>query len=261
MESELGQGKLSEAERIVSFITRTADGFDTSHLLRRLRNARRDARRARSAPVRRLWLRNSHMQRVVGALSSSAAARIFALQACLSLRVRTLQEMQWRDVSVRRSQEWGTVLDVVIRHEKSPVDQGARIIRGLPVDLSLISPSSVWWGKVLVWLAVEAEGRRERRELSEGVMPEKWRQGENMSIGYHAYLRALREEVAPIAGIAAAEIDTHAARRSGACLHFEEGWSLSTIALVGGWDLGDLRHLLKYIHQSIEVVTMQRQGR
>lgn len=257
VEEELARGKVSEAERVVALAARTVGCFNTGFLLQRLRNARRDARRVRSVPVRRVWLRKGNMQRVVRALHTSVAARTFAIQSCLCLRVRTLQELLWEDVSVRVSEEWGTVLDIVIRHEKSPTDQGARVIRGLPVRMELVREESGWWGEVVAWMAAE----RGRRASGDAVIPQVWRDGKDRQHGYAAYLRCLRSEVAPLAGISPQDIDTHAARRTGACLHYEEGWSLPTIAMVGGWEVGDVRHLMKYIRQAIEVASFQRQAK
>ena len=89
-----------------------------------------------------------------------------------------------------------------------------------------------------------------------GVMQEEWREGLDRKKGYERYNKALGVCIQAWTGVAG--VTTHAARRTGACLHFREGWALQTIAGVGGWSLVDVTNLLKYLGVMLDVVSLQQ---
>lgn len=249
METEFGKKNLSEVARVQSAARRVLGesvSVDWARVAMVAKDMRRKAKADRLTPVTRHSLTTPHI-RTLAAYLGDDLVFCFLVQCLFMLRVGSLQEVDYRHITVRDTPE-GSALDVLVVHEKAPSDLGPRLIRGFPLDVGRISPASAHWSAITHALVA----RRRAARPDQGVMPREWR-GKG---GYPRYLARLKHTISDIIHIPF-DITTHDARRTGACLHREEGWSLQTLAAVGGWSLTDHTNLIKYLGTSMNVIGIQ----
>lgn len=247
-------GKVSEVDKIAAAARRLDDqsAMDWRKINRTAGDIRRDIRRHRVSPVRRVWLLSGQVEEIIKRINEDIAFT-FLLQAALMLRYASLREVYWSDVSITPG-ELGPVFNIVVRHEKAPSDVGVRVIRGLPRNMGLIKPRSRLWTPVMHELE-----RRKRWAVAQGeddttVIRQEWAAEVG---GYERYNKAVRACITRWTGNNI-PLTTHDARRTGACLHHQEGWSMRLIALVGGWSLVDHTSLIKYLGFSLDVMSLAK---
>lgn len=248
MRREAAKGHVSNMTVIAAVLQRVRDRtkLDEAAIKRELHGLLRKAARDRTLPVRRAWLTREQMKRVIVRINEEIGFA-FAFQTLFMLRWSSLQQLEARDVRVSNPE--GTVcLDIIIRREKAPSDVGARVIRGMPLNMRLVRRASEYWTPVMLELR-----RRVQRATSpsEPVIDKRWC---GNSAAYGRYLTSVKTMITAWAGTAT-EVHTHDARRTGAYLHLSEGWPLRLIASVGGWSLTDHTSLIRYLGRGLDVLT------
>lgn len=243
MDAEAAAGHWVGIQKI-SAVSRRLDrvSLDDRVITRRANDFARRGRALRQTPVRRHWLTWEQIESVI-ARRSEEVAWAFLVQSLFMLRYDTLAKLEYCDIILR---DEGTRIDIVIRKEKAPSDEGPRMIRGFPVRVRELGEASKVWEPVTRELV-----RRKYMygEQSVGVIDNAYRFNK---AGYERYLHAVKTMIT-LWTHSHNQLLTHDARRTGACLHFKEGWGLLRIALVGGWSIHDFSSLVKYLVQSLEV--------
>lgn len=241
----LGRLVRQDTDGVCEFIARIAATAATDGLVRQLKAALRlhkirglnwplieethkaakaEIRRRRLHPPTRPTLTGEEMEGILSHLEEDGVlAYIFALQTFLVWRYDSLRELRPEHCTVNRN-----CWEVVVVKEKVMRNQGApRTVKGIPVVIAERWPLSARWQPVVVWLLEQlaVAGRGEVSALA--AIPQNYEE-------YLAGVKTLLDRRAPrlreVVGVGA-----HVARRTGACLHKEEGWSHKAIMHMGGW--------------------------
>ena len=267
---------ISGVKQIIAAAKRNLEG-NCSVQWKKVEAARRAAykvirRRRETAPARDI-LTELEMRGIVSIAiavdgkrsARTQAALVFAVQALFALRGASIRTMQATDFH-----DEDNTFSLVIRSEKVAREQGApREIRSFPWDVSnLCENSAITWNPVLHTLrgditAAARAGRqriklpRTRDSIATSEYFERWRFGDELP-GYETLNKNIREIIMEVAPrfIGKSRYGTHTARRTGASLHFVEGWAPKLIMEVGGWK--DEQEFGKYIQGVLGTIQMQR---
>lgn len=176
-------------------------------------------RERRQAPPARPTLTKEEMIRIIQRVENNDVAFIFALQAFLCWRYDSMTALRPEHITVREQD-----LAMIVVKEKVVANQMApRDIQHIPRILSTEWPQSAYWQPVVDRLLADIQ----RGNAS--VLYKLARYDE-----FVKQVKSLLSSAVPRLHTAD-RVGTHIARRTGASLHLEEGWSEEAVMYLGGW--------------------------
>jgi hypothetical protein len=214
-----------------------------------VKGARKRIRARRTNAPQRHTLEMDEVDTLIRLAEENDTAWIFAMQTFLTMRYASFACIRPEHVEFN-----GDKFNLCVIDEKTELEEGApRKILGIPCRPSAVWPRSVRWDSIVQRFCREVQAGRD--SILHALKP------------YNKFKKELNELlkiVAPrlvVQGKLATRTGTHIARRTGACIHTQEGWMHEAIRHLGGWR--DEREFAKYLQsvQTLEAMNEAAAGR